>query len=868
MVESINRHNSEDRASSKDWLAFLIYLLCSFLYFFPVFFLGKNLLLDALDHSITFIRMVERAHWLRQGIVPLWDPKTFSGLSFVDSVPTTHLLNLQAWVMAFCGDSLGYNLGVFAFVVFGAFGTYLLCHRRLLIDWRLSVCAGISAAFGPYIGNTYSSIFTWVPFISYFLYYFWVVFEEQQVKPIIQAALYSALPLSLCFYTQDPCYIEYTFYSTVVLIITAILFFDKERKIFIRNVIIFGAVSSATFILLIIPVLLPLLSETMFNQQRLGSGGSLPQFFQFPSLSRLLNIVMGNFFPINLAVMHDGLRVFLLGSNLTFYFEYIHILFYGAMALGITMYRQLRPIEKCLFWMPIVLIAIIYMAEYVPGLMYLWTLFFKTGRFGLGRSVPDFYGVLAVFLILNKIYEGSLINLESRAASFARIIFTCQIAFSGMAVVAVVFIGLFGQSTLLPYVSSHAAELAWFIGTKKVIDPQNISAVFNSIYTSFLQRIPFLILSFIFLAMQIIIIRQMVFFGQKNRLLNSRMMFILLFLTPILLSAAYWPFNNVIDRTEAKTADRQFLSSLSLLDRVGNADLYTCTDLTPEQCAQVISVYSPKSLKWAIGAFSPAVVDFVHHFIPKRMYKYFRYMYLENKNIEHSIIDNDRFFFYPMDNNLFHLLGVNYIFSELDIFSYPFIRIGKYGDYFVYQNIEAFPRYYFVDKVTMVDSNDDPLSILSTMSAKDLRKEALIESASDNMHNINKTFENDGRVVKLISYTPNMVTLKTHSSHDQFLVFTDTFDSKWKVYIDDKPTELYQANFLFRGVSIPPGNHMLKFLYYYPEFKIYMLIAICTLIFILISHRYTKTSPPSPKKGDSLDTESPRSHAKSPGRTR
>jgi Bacterial membrane protein YfhO len=842
MVEPIDGKKSVDQTSSKDWLAFLIYLLGAGLYFFPVFFMGKNLLIDALDHSITYIRMVERAHWLRQGIVPLWDPKTFSGLSYIDSVPTTHLLNLQAWVMAVFGDHLGYNLVVLAFVVFGAFGTYLLCHRRLRIDWRLSICAGISTSFGPYLGNTYSSIFTWVPFISYFLYYFWVVFEEKQRKLIIQAAIYSALPLSLCFYTQDPCYIEYTFYSTVVLIITAIIIFNNKRIILLRNIIIFSLVSAITFILLIIPILLPLLLETMFNQQRLGSGGYLPPFFQYPSLSRLLNIVLGGFFPVNLAVLHDGARVFLLGSNLTFYFEYIHILFYGTMALGITMYRQLRLIEKCMFWMPIVLIGIIYMAEYVPGLMYLWTLFFKTGRFGLGRGVPGFYGVLAVFMILNKIFEGSPINLQSKAASSAKIIFTCQIVVSVMALVAVVFMGLFGQSALLPYVTSHAVGFARFIGTKQIIDPQTISAVFNSIYRSFLQRIPSLILAFTFLALQIFIVRQAVFFGRSNRFLNYRILYIVLFLTPILLSAAYWPFNNVIDRTEAKTADRQFLSSLSLLDRVDNADLYAATNLTPEQRSHLIPVYSPKSLKWAISAFPPAVVDFVHHFIPKKMYKYFRHIYLDNEDIKNSIIDNERFFFYPMNNNLFHLLGVNYIFSELDLFSYPFKRIGKYGDYFVYQNIEAFPRYYFVDKVTMVDSNDDLLSFLSTMSAIDLKKEALIESASNNVHNINKTFENDGRVVKLISYTPNMVTLKTHSSHDQFLVFTDTFDSKWKVYIDGKPTELYQANFLFRGVSIPPGNHMLKFLYYYPEFKIYMLIAICTLIFILISHRYTETS--------------------------
>src|SRR5207244_3580791 len=78
-----------------------------------------------------------------------WDPKTFSGLSYVATVPTTHLLNPQAWVMAAVGNRLGYQLCVVLFVLCGAYGTYLFCRRRLAIDWRFSLCAGLSFVFAP-----------------------------------------------------------------------------------------------------------------------------------------------------------------------------------------------------------------------------------------------------------------------------------------------------------------------------------------------------------------------------------------------------------------------------------------------------------------------------------------------------------------------------------------------------------------------------------------------------------------------------------------------------------------------------------------------------------------------------------------------
>ncbi|HQP52237.1 MAG TPA: YfhO family protein [Syntrophorhabdaceae bacterium] len=91
-------------------------------------------------------------------------------------------------------------------------------------------------------------------------------------------------------------------------------------------------------------------------------------------------------------------------------------------------------------------------------------------------------------------------------------------------------------------------------------------------------------------------------------------------------------------------------------------------------------------------------------------------------------------------------------------------------------------------------------------------------------------FSNKKRDVSLIMYSPNKITLKTESPGRQFLVLTDTFDKRWNAYIDKKQINTYKANFLFRGVMIPPGIHTLEFQYCYPEFKIYVLIAVLTFL--------------------------------------
>ena len=46
-----------------------------------------------------------------------------------------------------------------------------------------------------------------------------------------------------------------------------------------------------------------------------------------------------------------------------------------------------------------------------------------------------------------------------------------------------------------------------------------------------------------------------------------------------------------------------------------------------------------------------------------------------------------------------------------------------------------------------------------------------------------------------------------------YLVLLDSFDRGWRVDVDGRPATLLRANALYRAVRLPPGRHVVRFVY-------------------------------------------------------
>jgi len=71
----------------------------------------------------------------------------------------------------------------------------------------------------------------------------------------------------------------------------------------------------------------------------------------------------------------------------------------------------------------------------------------------------------------------------------------------------------------------------------------------------------------------------------------------------------------------------------------------------------------------------------------------------------------------------------------------------------------------------------------------------------------------------IVSYTPERVVIRTSAQRERLLVLTDTYYPGWQALVDDKPTPILRANYLFRAVRVPPGDHEVVFVYQPASFR-------------------------------------------------
>ncbi len=86
----------------------------------------------------------------------------------------------------------------------------------------------------------------------------------------------------------------------------------------------------------------------------------------------------------------------------------------------------------------------------------------------------------------------------------------------------------------------------------------------------------------------------------------------------------------------------------------------------------------------------------------------------------------------------------------------------------------------------------------------------------------------------ITKYTGNLVEILTQTKYPAILVLTDTMYPGWQVFIDGRRTNLFSAFTVFRGTTIPAGNHQVTFKYLPLSFLTGLGITLLTLTLIFL----------------------------------
>jgi hypothetical protein len=163
----------------------------------------------------------------------------------------------------------------------------------------------------------------------------------------------------------------------------------------------------------------------------------------------------------------------------------------------------------------------------------------------------------------------------------------------------------------------------------------------------------------------------------------------------------------------------------------------------------------------------------------------------------------------------------------------PWPRVNATTDgLLVFSNPNSYPRAYLANLATAVPDQTAAMDALLD-DVVDLRKRSVYETGPGT-----PTPESVPDLLpataSITDDAPEEVTVDCNSNSTRLLVLSDRMDAGWKVQIDDAPATALTANYLFRGVFVPAGHHIVKWTYHAPGLANGILASVVTLAGLLI----------------------------------
>ncbi len=140
----------------------------------------------------------------------------------------------------------------------------------------------------------------------------------------------------------------------------------------------------------------------------------------------------------------------------------------------------------------------------------------------------------------------------------------------------------------------------------------------------------------------------------------------------------------------------------------------------------------------------------------------------------------------------------------------------------LYEVNDAVPRAYVAARAIF---DLDPMSTLERMSSDsfDPLRDTILDAP---IHLAPQSVIQSTVAIKL--YRNNQVVLDVRLNAPGILVLTDAYHPGWKVRVDGKEDRILRANYLFRGVELRAGTHIVEFSYEPQSFRIGLMISLAT----------------------------------------
>lgn len=201
--------------------------------------------------------------------------------------------------------------------------------------------------------------------------------------------------------------------------------------------------------------------------------------------------------------------------------------------------------------------------------------------------------------------------------------------------------------------------------------------------------------------------------------------------------------------------------------------------------------------------------------------------------------------FYPSNNRLhrfYELTSVKYIVTDKKSMELANVvtdkndfSLGWQNDIWqIYQYKKSMPRFFVTSNFQIIKNDKE---ILESLFSENFSPNKIILEEDPGF----KPKESTGNT-EIIQYSPNTISVKVKSNDPSLFYLSDNYSKMFKAFVDGKESKILRANYTFRAVPIPKGEHTVVVVYDSSSFLLGFKIAIFTLfisgVLILIYKKY------------------------------
>lgn len=140
---------------------------------------------------------------------------------------------------------------------------------------------------------------------------------------------------------------------------------------------------------------------------------------------------------------------------------------------------------------------------------------------------------------------------------------------------------------------------------------------------------------------------------------------------------------------------------------------------------------------------------------------------------------------------------------------YIIVQDPQSGQSVLYPNPEALGNCWLVKHVNTAENRVEAIQAIGNMN---LRDTAIIDKSM--MQNFVQPQWDSISSIRMTKFDNDIIEYEADCKGPQFAVFSEVYyPVGWNAYIDGKKAEYVNANYILRGLSIPEGKHVIKFVF-------------------------------------------------------